>query len=52
MAEIYHLAMFTEDFESMLAQEDDITQEEQAWLLSQPDVIAKISTSFDNYDAF
>ena len=52
MADIYHLAMFTEDFESMLAQEDDITPEEQAWFMSQPDMIDKISTSFDNYDSF
>ena len=52
MAEIYHLAMFTEDFESMLAQEEDITPEEQAWLMSQPDMIDKISTSFENYDSF
>lgn len=52
MAEIYHLAMFTEDFESMLEQEDDITPEEQAWLMSQPDIIDKISSSFENYDSF
>ena len=52
MAEIYHIAMFTEDFESMLEQEDDITPEERKWLMAQPDLIAKISTSFDNYDTF
>lgn len=52
MAEIYHLSMFTEDFESMLEQEDDITTEERAWLMTQPDIIDRISTSFDNYDAF
>lgn len=52
MAEIYHLAMFTEDFESMLVQEDGITPEEQVWLMSQPDMIDKISTSFENYDSF
>ncbi len=52
MAEIYHLSMFTEDFKSMLEQEDDITPEERAWLMSQPDMIDKISTSFENYDTF
>ena len=52
MAGIYHLAMFTEDFESMLEQEDDITPEERAWLMTQSDIIDKISTSFDNYDSF
>ena len=52
MAGIYHLAMFTEDFESMLEQEDDITLEERAWLMTQSDIIDKISSSFDNYDSF
>lgn len=49
---LYHLAMFTEDFEDMLEQEDDITPEEQAWLMAQPDIIDKISSSFENYDSF
>jgi len=52
MAEIYHLSMFTEDFESMLEQEDDITPEKRAWLMAQPEIIDKISTSFENYDSF
>ena len=42
----------SEDFESMLEQEDDITPEERAWLMTQSDIIDKISTSFDNYDSF
>ena len=37
---------------SMLEQEDDITPEERAWLMTQSDIIDKISTSFDNYDSF
>ena len=52
MAEIYHLSMFTEDFESMLEQEDDITPEERAWLMAQPEITDKVSTSFENYDSF
>ena len=36
----------------MLEQEDDITLEERAWLMTQSDIIDKISTSFDNYDSF
>ena len=52
MAGIYHLAMFTEDFESMLAQEEDITQDEAEWLISQSDTIGMIGTSLKKNDSF
>ena len=52
MAGIYHLAMFSEDFESMLEQEDDITQDEAEWLISQSDTIGMIGTSLKKNDSF
>lgn len=52
MAEIYHLAMFTEDFISMLEDDDEITPEEREWLIAEPGIIDQISTTFENYDTF
>jgi len=52
MAEIYHLSMFAEDFESMLAQEEDITPDEAEWLMAQSDTIGMIGTSLKKNDSF